>query len=269
MKGTRHEEYHRFEGNLPFILSIDIERNIYQQSAESNWHENLEIQLCTEGKGAVLLDGQKYDFNKDDIIVVNSNVIHYTGTDTNLKYTCLIISSDFCKDIGIDPRNYKFCSLIKSAALVDLFTTLNETYSNHDIPFRTAKLNEVVIKILINLAENHITTAIPSVSNPKDFETVKSAISYIRKNYNKRLSLDEISKEVLCDKYALCKKFKRLTGQTIFENLNNYRSIKAVELLREGHTVAQTATLCGFENLSFFTKTFKKYIGNLPSMYKK
>ena len=103
----------------------------------------------------------------------------------------------------------------------------------------------------------------------KNFETVKSVITYIREIYNKKITLDEISKAVLCDKYALCREFKRLTGQTIIENLNNYRCINAMRFLNEGYTVAKAAELCGFDNLSFFTKTFKKYIGKLPSEYKK
>ena len=269
MKGTRHEEYQNFQSNLPFVLFSNLQRSTYNQSNESNWHENLEIQLCTSGKGVVLLDGQNYNFNKNDIVIVNSNVIHHTGTDTNLTYSCLIVSNEFCKNIGIDTRNYIFSPVIKSSYLVELLEELQKIYSNHTTPFRIAKLNEIIIKILINLAEHHIVATITSKSKPKDFEIVKSAISYIRKNYNKKISLDQISKEVLCDKYALCRGFKRLTGQTIFENLNSYRCIKAVELLNDGQTVAQTAALCGFENLSFFTKTFKKYIGTPPSKHKK
>lgn len=266
MVTTRHEEYKY--NNLPFILNADLERTYYKRSAESNWHENLEIQFCTKGSGTVLLDGEKYDFQKDDIIVVNSNIIHYTGTDTKLTYSCIIVSNDFCQQMGIDPRKLTFSPRVKNQNIVDQFCALKKIYMNPDIPFRTAKLNEIVLKILIELADNHITKT-KSNSNIKNFETVKSVITYIRKNYNKKITLDEISKVVLCDKYALCREFKRLTGQTIIENLNNYRCINAMGFLNEGYTVAKTAELCGFDNLSFFTKTFKKYIGKLPSEYKK
>lgn len=266
MVATRHDEY-RYN-SLPFILNADLDRTYYNRSSESNWHENLEIQFCEKGRGAVHLDGEKYGFQKDDIIVVNTNVIHYTGTDTNITYSCIIVNCDFCRKIGIDPRKLTFSPKIKSQIITDWFYELKEVYNDTGTPLRIAKLNEILLKILIELAENHTVKTIPD-SDIKNFDTIKSVITYLRENYNKKITLNEISKAVLCDKYALCREFKRFTGQTIIENLNNYRCIKAMYFLREGHTVAETASLCGFDNLSFFTRTFKKYIGKLPSHYKK
>ena len=102
----------------------------------------------------------------------------------------------------------------------------------------------------------------------KGYEKVKLTIMYIRENYNSKITLEQIARFVLCDKYTLCKEFKKFTGQTVFENLNNYRCLKAAQYLSEGITVTQAASLCGFENFSFFSKTFKKHIGTLPSKYK-
>ena len=123
--------------------------------------------------------------------------------------------------------------------------------------------------MLIELAEQHITHKTAPSEDFKRYETVKNVISYIRENYRRKITIDDISKAVLYDKYALCREFKRLTGQTIVENLNNYRCIKAIDYLSEGYSVADTASLCGFDNLSFFAKTFKRYIGKLPREYKK
>ena len=74
MIGIRHEKYEAVINRFPFHLGIDIKRDKYNYSSAQNWHENLEIQLCTEGCGSVLLNGEKYDIDKDSIIFVNSNV---------------------------------------------------------------------------------------------------------------------------------------------------------------------------------------------------
>ena len=269
MIGTRHEEYEQFIDGLPFVLQTDLKRSRFKQSKDNNWHENLELQLCTEGCGTVLLNGEKHSFQKNDMIVVNSNVLHYTGTDTNLTYSCLIVSTDFCKRVGLDPNFVFFEPLIKNATLVKLFLGLIKIHASDSTPLRVARLNKIALEILIELAEHHIAQKAVTGCDTRKFETVKKTVSYIRENYGRRLTIDEISRAVLYDKYALCREFKRLTGQTVIENLNNYRCVKAIELLSGGYTVAQAAAMCGFENLSFFTQTFKKYIGKLPSEYKK
>lgn len=268
MIGTRYEEYRHFANGLPFVLSAELKRTRFNLSPENNWHENLEIQLCNEGRGTVLLDGRKYAFDKDDIIVVNSNVIHYTATDTFLNYSCLIIDTGFCRQAGIDPRYLSFESAVRNPVLLDLLRELIQLYTDPDASSRIARLDKTVLEILIELNEHHTVNTAPD-NGHREYETVKSTILYLRENYSRKLTLDEIAQAVLFDKYALCREFKKLTGQTVIEHLNNYRCIKAIDYLAEGYSVSDAAFLCGFENLSFFTKTFKQHIGRRPSEYKK
>lgn len=267
MLGTRHEEYGHLTDGLPFVLYTDLKRSGFHNSRENNWHENPEIQLCTGGSGRVLLDGQAFSFCKNDMVVVEPNVLHYTCTDTELTYSCLIISADFCKQAGIDLLRISFSPFIQNELLTALFQQLIDTYLNLGEPYRVAKLNQMLLGLLLELAEHH---SIPrnTVLATQDLEKTKATILYIRSHYHQKITLDDLSKAVLYDKYALCRKFKQMTGQTIVQYINRYRCIKAIDCLNEGYTVAQTAALCGFENLSFFTKTFKRYIGQLPSFYK-
>ena len=78
MKTVRHEEYVRFEDDLPFYFQPNIVRTPKLCSTSQNWHENIELQICLCGRGEVLLDGEKYPFEEGDVIVVPPNVIHYT-----------------------------------------------------------------------------------------------------------------------------------------------------------------------------------------------
>ena len=266
MLGTRYEEYGQKLGELPFVLNLDIKRNQYNLSKQANWHENLEMQICVSGNGTVLSDGKKHTFNKNDIAVINSNAIHYTATDTELIYDVIIISTDFCKQMGFDSINYN--PVFKSHKILTLFENLKKIYSDPNIRYRTAKLNSLLLEIMLELSVNHKVNATSPEEKNKNYERVKSALLYIRENYTRKITLDEIAKAVYCDKYTLCKDFKKYTGQTVFENLNHYRCVKAIDCLKTGSTVSETASLCGFDNFSFFTKTFKKYIGRLPSKYK-
>lgn len=268
MLGTRYEEYEMLKTGLPFVLNADIKRNSYNLSKETNWHENLEIQFCMDGAGTVLLDGKKHSIHKDDIVLINSNVIHYTGTDSELTYDCLIVGTDFCKQMDLDISFSDFKSIIKSQRIADMFLQFKKIYSDLSYPYRKANLNKILLQILLELTEYCDINKAAAKEKSKGYERVKLTIIYIRENYNSKITLEQIARFVLCDKYTLCKEFKKFTGQTVFENLNNYRCLKAAQYLSEGITVTQAASLCGFENFSFFSKTFKKHIGTLPSKYK-
>jgi AraC-like DNA-binding protein len=99
--------------------------------------------------------------------------------------------------------------------------------------------------------------------------TVKQAVRYIRENADRRLLLDEIARSVCADKFSLCRAFKQFTGYTLVEYSSLCRCQRAADFLADGRAVSEAAALCGFDNLSFFTKTFKRYMGALPSQYKK
>ncbi|MBE6689377.1 MAG: helix-turn-helix domain-containing protein [Ruminococcaceae bacterium] len=268
MLGTRYEEYEQWRNGLPFVLNVDIKKNYHNLSKENNWHENPEIQFCTNGSGTVLLNGKEYPFCKNSTVFVNSNIIHYTATKKELTYDCLIVGTEFCRQMNFNLSALDFEPVIESAAIGELFSELKSVYADSQAMCRIARLNMLLIQIMIEIIK-HGTAKNGRTSNNKSYERIKLAILYIRNNYQKKITLDEIAKAVILDKYMLCKEFKKYTGQTVFENLNNYRCIKAIDCLDAGHTVTETASLCGFDNLSFFAKTFKKHIGILPSQYKK
>ena len=265
---SRYEEYHSSEVISPCIPFLNIKRRAEQAVQISNWHDNIEIHLCVQGKGYVLLDGERHPFTEGDVVVVNSNQVHYTGTDTALTFHCLIIDTMFCRIADMPYRELQFETLFRDDAIAMLICEVVRLQGERDDPCHTLKMQATVARLLVLLRECHVVSAKAQTETKPSFENVKSAIRFIREHYAERITLDRLSRHILSDKYGLCKSFKRLTGQTVVQYLNNYRCEKAKEFLRSGKTVSETALLCGFQNMSFFTKTFKEKTGKLPSAYK-
>ena len=262
----RHEEYADTPGREPFILNDNITRTATLCSESQNWHENIEIQFCKAGEGGVLIDGKRYSFSKGDIVLINSDAIHYTFSNTSLVYACIIVSTDFCKQMGIDHHRLSFVPLLQNEKLAEAFEEICDVYKKDD-PLRVAMLSQLLLKLLIEIVSGYSSVKHEIGAVQKDLDIVKKVLLYIRDHYNMKITLDAISKHVLMDKYTLCKIFKKNTGQTIFENINAYRCMRAAEYLSQGKNVCEAASLCGFENNSFFSKTFKKYMGVLPSKF--
>lgn len=93
MLKSRYEEYSNIFNDLPCVFTKNIKRSKFNYSKNTNWHENLEIEFCNDGQGYVLLDGKNFNFSKGNIAIINSNVIHYTSTDTYVLFTCLFNKS--------------------------------------------------------------------------------------------------------------------------------------------------------------------------------
>ncbi len=266
MINKRYEDYNSIDNKKNFVLFDNLVRSKFKNSTEMNWHENIEIELCIEGRGKVFIDGLEYEIVPKDVVIINSNAIHYTYTDDKLVYSALIVSSRFCKSIGIDYELTKFKSVIKDNKIADFFTKIRELNSKDDFPFREIRQNMFLIEILAEAAERYSTEI--STNKYDSMKSVKDTLTYIHGNYSEKITLDMISKSINTDKFLICRQFKEATGKTVIEYTNAYRCQKAAELIASGCNISEAAHLTGFNNFSFFTKTFKKYMGDIPSKFK-
>jgi len=266
MQQAIYEEHKYPVDNAPCKFHKTV-RSMYMYG-HPNWHDNLELKLCLEGEGYIILNGEKCIIKKDDIAVINSNVIHDITSDTYAEFRCLVIMSDFCKSATIDHTQFVFEPLFQSKVIRDLMLEIGTIYKNKDNICRIPMLQTAVLQILIELRQHHTISQSNTIQNPNSFEGVKQTIKYVRENYPQKISLDLLAQNAAVDKYSLSKNFKVLTGQTIVQYINNYRCKKAIEFIMDGIPINEAAILCGFNNMSFFTKTFKSYLGKKPSDYK-
>lgn len=275
---TRYDVYEQYKNkeNLedsPCVIYDKIRKEHHNCGTCANWHENLEIQLCIGGEGYVLIGGERYDMEENRMVIVNTNQIHYTGTETELTYYPMILDTEFCKRADIDCSSLDFAPTIDSKMAVNLFNEVVNLYYADGIPFKKAKLQAALLNLLIELIEHHVAPGNTALKANNEsglsFSQVKNAIRFIREHYAEKLTLERIAKNSLTDKYSLSRKFKELTGQTVVQFISAYRCERTKELIRDGMPISEAAAQCGFNNMSFFTKIFKKYTARLPSDYKR
>jgi AraC-like DNA-binding protein len=82
------------------------------------------------------------------------------------------------------------------------------------------------------------------------------------------IRIEDIAKQLNLDRRYLTRLFKEKTGQSIQEYLIQVRLEEAVQCLQNGYSVSDTAILCGYEDVSNFSKMFKKRYGISPAQMK-
>jgi len=92
---------------------------------------------------------------------------------------------------------------------------------------------------------------------------------YVEANYASPLKLESIAAMFGYNSAYLGKLFAKETGQKFVTYLDEVRIRHAREYLEKGASVAQACENSGFTNTDYFTKKFKKYVGCLPSEYRK
>lgn len=105
---------------------------------------------------------------------------------------------------------------------------------------------------------------------PAQDTEVRRAISYIEKNYSKRLTIDSICNEICLSKYYFCKIFKVHTGQTLLGYLNQYRVNESKNLLIYSKlSIESIALTVGFANSLTYIRNFKSVTEMTPSEFRR
>jgi YesN/AraC family two-component response regulator len=100
-------------------------------------------------------------------------------------------------------------------------------------------------------------------------DCIADTLLYIENNYMKKLYIDELCKKSMLSKTYFSTLFKEYTGYTFIQYLNKVRIQKSIFLLQ--NTNLPITDICfevGFNELSYYIKTFKAQIGISPNKYR-
>lgn len=127
-----------------------------------------------------------------------------------------------------------------------------------------------ILKLLIEDDECELLHKEIYQNNKRDVSQgrLKKVYNYVHMNYQQKFALSEVARLCSLSDAAFCRYFKKETGITFFEFLNQYRISQAKRLLMMNKNISEVCFESGFESLSYFNRRFKKATGVNPSSYK-
>jgi len=251
-----------------------------------HWHEEVEIIKVQHGKGRFCVDGEWYEAEQGDILILRPFVMHSINrlgdfdmaidaivfnlrmlcseeTDAcTLKYFAPLLNERHSMPCIVRPTDSWYHAFDQSATSVFMCDE-NACGAELDI-----KAN--LYWMFYHVYSNRLISAAPVESEDRRVYTVRLALEYIRNEYMNNVTIEQIAKHCGYSEFYLMKLFKRFTGCSCVDYVNNYRLNVAGRQLRDtGDDVASIAYQVGYNNVSYFNRQFKKHYGVTPKEFRK
>lgn len=98
---------------------------------------------------------------------------------------------------------------------------------------------------------------------------VSKAETFIRTHFESAVSASIVAEHVDCNQDYLNRMYKQEYGRTLTDGIHKVRLAHACKQLRESTlTLDQVAVKCGFDDVGYLRRLFKRNIGSTPSQYR-
>ena len=260
----RHDE--KIENNLPYW----------------HFHPELELVFVDKAKGKRHIGSHLSYFNNSQLILTGANLPHNGFADrfsTNGSETIIQFKEDFLGDHFLQiPEMVQIKNLFERAKKGILFgIETKKTLGANIVDLINCEGIDRIIKFLeilkyLSLTKDYTLLNVDGFAfevEPQDNEKIDLIFSHVRSNFTQQITLDEIAEEVHMTVPAFCRYFKKVTGKTFTQFVNEFRIVHATKLLAENpSSITDICFESGFNNFSHFNKLFKKFTGKSPLKYR-
>ncbi|AZA85989.1 AraC family transcriptional regulator [Chryseobacterium shandongense] len=276
-----------FEAIKPNIgssfTSLKFQRNENIKSHVWHYHPEVELIFVCKGSGKRQIGSNISYFSDGDLVLIGSNLPHcgLTNENTNNDYEMVIqFKPDFLgENIWETPEMQRISALLeKSKAGIVFEENIKKTVGKkisemHEM----SSLNKLLtfLKILDELATTQDYRILNAgkyylQTQVEDNERINHIFNYVKDHFKEQITLEEIADLANMKVPSFCRYFKKITNKTFTQFVNEYRITHSLKLLAEQPlSITEVCFESGFNNFSYFNKTFKEYIKKSPSQYRK
>lgn len=276
--------YYKDMPNQNFGVDIILSK-IFKLGArfEEHWHEHLQIFYFIGGEGFLGCSQKCFTVFKGTIAIINSRELHYLESlNDNFRFYTIRIDLSFLFSDQIDSCQAKYLSplsenliifknlVTNDSEVLKCVTTIIKEYFKRDIGYELA-VKAYIYNLVVLLLRNYIdefTIEKKCIYRLDNFKRLHEVFEYIDNNYNKKICAKELSNIAHISTYYLCRIFKQITGRTATEYINEIRLKKSMELLKNGTmNITEISINCGFSDVNYYCRLFKKKYGVSPTKF--
>jgi YesN/AraC family two-component response regulator len=249
-----------------------------------HFHDEFELNFIENAKGAKRIVGDNIETISDyELVLVGSNTPHGWFTHECNSIDIHEVTIQFHRDL-FDEKFLKRNQMSFIRSLLER--------SSRGISFSLETINLIKPRLVslaqtggfcsmmelmsilhdLSVSRNMRTLTTMSFANEDtnyDSRRLEKAFEYMKNNYEKEISLEDIAKIVSMTVVSFSRFIKKRTGKTFIDSLNDIRLGHSSRLLIDTRlSIAEISYKCGYNNLSYFNRVFKKKHSCTPKEFR-
>lgn len=253
-------------------------------------HPQMQLTVILEGKGQFLSGDYVGRFQAGDVFFLGKNAPHVFRSDPEFFESSTILSS-----VG-NTVFFDFPALGKAIDEVDELQPLKKFRDYEGICFQIVghssdSVKGVIEQFVKSVGLDRLRHSIHLLSildqagveliqlnasvlmrrrSEKDGSRMDRVMQFLLENRFQKISLDQAASIANLSKEAFCRFFKLRTRKTFTQYVIQLRINEAQKLLQETEMgISEIAFQVGFENLSYFNRSFRNIVGLSPREFRK
>ena len=274
------EVIHPDEGSSFRLLHQKVDAEYY--TWEYHYHPEYEIVCVPYGSGTRHVGNHFCNYDNGDLVLIGPNLPH-SGFGLNAHS----LHEEVVVQIKHDVFTNSFLSLPEMSSINHLMEKAKcgmhfKGETKQKLTKKLLRLSKLslfdrfvelayILQLMANSDEYELLN--PEIMLPaamkKNNMRLQNIFTYVEQHFHEEIDIQKVASLANLSVPSFCTYFKKIMKVTFTDFLNQYRIQRSCILLQQDKTIADACFECGFNNVTYFNKVFKKFLNTTPSAFKK